>query len=121
MFDGVIAPILHGLKRQYPASADWTLESVRHLLEIGEYYLLTFDDAFLIVEGNDDYLHGVIAAAYSGHVMDFAAYVVDVASFAKQLGYHGFTFTSPRIGWDRTAITAGFKILSRETTYLYEI
>jgi hypothetical protein len=116
-----ILPQLRRLCNRYPEYIPWGIEGIRNELLVGSYMLITFPDAFLIVEEDRDYMHAIIAAGFNGHVFDFAGYAKQTAEMAKACGYTGFKFTTPRQGWEKTAINAGFKVLAREVTYIYEI
>jgi hypothetical protein len=113
-----VVPAIERLKEKFPAGCPWTLEEVTANLHFDIWMLITFDDSFIILEEDGDYLHAVIAAAYDGTTDKFFEYTDMVSELAKNAGYKGFTFTTTRAGWIKLAKEAGFRI--REVTFIHE-
>lgn len=113
-----VIPALLRLKERFPKDCDWTVEEITERLHLDEMTLLTFDDAFIIVEEAGEYLHATIAAGYDGHTEKFFEYTDLVGELATNAGYKGFTFTTTRPGWLKLAKEAGFRI--GEVTFIYE-
>lgn len=104
---------------RYPGYAPYGVSDIEQELTNGDYLFIEFPDAFLVVEEDREYLHGVFAAGFDGHVAGFAQYAKAVHEMALDAGFEGFTFTTPRQGWQKTAPLAGFKVLHTEVTYIY--
>lgn len=113
-------PQLERLIRRYPEYFPYGLEDVENALAIGNYSIIEFSDAFAIVEEDRGYLHAVVAAGYSGEIPDLAYYSEMLYELAISSGFEGFKFTTPRKGWQKRALEAGFKELASEVTYIYE-
>ena len=113
-----VIPALLRLKDKSPEGCPWTVDDVTKKLHTDEWMLITFEDSFIILEEDGEYLHAVIAAAFNGHTESFFEYTTAVGELAKTAGYKGFTFTTCRGGWIKLAKEAGFRI--REVTFIYE-
>lgn len=112
-----VIPALLRLKEKSPKGCPWTIDEVTEKLHTDEWLLLTFPDAFVVIEEDGEFLHAVIAAAFDGHTERFFEYTEMIGDVAKNAGYKGFSFTTCRRGWLKLAKEAGFKM--REATFVY--
>lgn len=113
-----VVPALQRLLDRFGDGCDWTLESVYCRIMTDEMILVLFEDAFVILEEDGEYLHATIAAAFDGNTEKFFEYTELIGGLAINSGYKGFTFTSQRYGWIKLAKDAGFRL--KEVTFAYE-
>lgn len=72
------------------------------------------EEGFYIAQWDDVACHVMSAVAFHGSTPLLNDIISAATDFARQMGKTKLTFASPRLGWLKTATSAGFRVTSIE-------
>lgn len=99
------------VERLYNSFGGYSVDETYRLLEIRAATLhLVGDEGFFIAQWMPGKCHVLAAAAFTGKTTDLSLIISDTVSYAKKYHCSKITFTSPRRGWGKVAISNGFHV-----------